>query len=50
MGKRRTENTRFNFPEISDQETEFFVDDEADVPAAEESAVEDRAEASAATR
>ncbi len=33
MGKRRTELTRFNFPEVSDQETDFFIGEVADLDA-----------------
>jgi hypothetical protein len=46
MGKRRTELTRFNFPEVSDQETDFFVEEARDVDAqvGEEPSTDDRAE------
>jgi hypothetical protein len=51
MGKSRTEITRFNFPEVSDQEKDFFVDEVADVDARveEELNTQDSAQFAAST-
>jgi hypothetical protein len=51
MGKRRTELTRFNFPEVSDQERDFFVEEAGDVDAqvGEEPSTEESARVPAAT-
>lgn len=52
MGKRRTELTRFNFPEVSDQETDFFVEEVEDLEARvrEEPSTDDSAAVLSPTR